>query len=106
MFAVVIAFNQLIDYHIGAAMIARSFSGYLDSFIKGMGFNTPAFLTSYNYNVIFSFNLTGSLLLSLLTLILCLGVKEGTLVNKLLTSVKIIIIAIVIVVGSLEFNDA
>lgn len=53
--ALLIAINLLVDYHVAAALIARSFAIYLVEFLKHAGLqNAPAWLSSIQVNEVVS----------------------------------------------------
>lgn len=100
-----IAFNELtaflvfchlmLDYHIGAASIARSLSGYFvtllelfpifrDNIPGWVGHGGEKYLGGY-----VSISLLTPIFLVLLTLVLCWGVGESTTANSIMTSLKV-----------------
>lgn len=90
-----LVFAQLmLDYHIGAASIARSLASYavalLELFpsIKG---NIPSWIGhgTDDFLGVFSFNALAPILLFILTLVLCRGVGESSIVNSFMTVTKV-----------------
>ncbi|XP_020577938.1 cationic amino acid transporter 9, chloroplastic [Phalaenopsis equestris] len=106
-----LVFAQLmLDYHIGAASIARSLASYwislleLFPFLKGI---FPSWIGHGGFEVfggIMSINILAPILLLILTVILCCGVKESSAVNSYMTSLKVIIVVIVILSGAFEVD--
>ncbi|GAV82450.1 AA_permease_2 domain-containing protein/AA_permease_C domain-containing protein [Cephalotus follicularis] len=105
-----LVFAQLmLDYHIGAASIARSLAGYvvaileLFPFLKG---NIPSWIGNGEefFGGALSINVLAPLLLALLTVILCRGVGESSAVNAFMTATKITIVVIVILAGAFEVD--
>nr|GEW35209.1 cationic amino acid transporter 9, chloroplastic-like [Tanacetum cinerariifolium] len=103
--------QMMLDYHIGAASIARSLASYvinifeLNPFLKN---NIPNWV-GHGGKEIFGFisiNLLAPVLLILVTLILCRGVKESSLVNTIMTTTKILIVLVVILVGAFEIDSS
>ncbi|XP_075645916.1 cationic amino acid transporter 9, chloroplastic [Castanea sativa] len=104
-----LVFAQLmLDYHIGAASIARSLASYVVTILelfpifKGMPNwigNGEEFLGGT-----LSINILAPILLVLLTLILCRGVGESSALNSFMTVLKIIIVIIVVFVGAFEVD--
>ncbi|KAL0007573.1 hypothetical protein SO802_009075 [Lithocarpus litseifolius] len=104
-----LVFAQLmLDYHIGAASIARSLASYVVTILelfpifKGMPNwigNGEEFLGGA-----LSINLLAPILLVLLTIILCRGVGESSALNSFMTVLKIIIVIIVVFVGAFEVD--
>ncbi|XP_057510591.1 cationic amino acid transporter 9, chloroplastic-like isoform X1 [Actinidia eriantha] len=105
-----LVFAQLmLDYHIGAASIARSLASYvvaileLFSFFKDkipswIGHGGEEFLGALSLNVL------APILLVLLTIVLCRGVGESSVLNSVMTTAKIIIVIFVIIVGAFEVD--
>ncbi|XP_058736287.1 cationic amino acid transporter 9, chloroplastic isoform X1 [Vicia villosa] len=104
-----LVFSQLmLDYHIGAASIARSLASYIISFLEIFPVfkdNIPNWIGhGENIGNVLSINALAPVLLMLLTLILCLGVKESSTVNSFMTVTKVIIVIVVIVAGAFEVD--
>lgn len=90
-----LVFAQLmLDYHIGAASIARSLASYavalLELFpsIKG---NIPSWIGhgSDDFLGVFSINVLAPIFLFILTAVLCWGVGESSIVNSVMTVTKV-----------------
>ncbi|KAL9245246.1 hypothetical protein vseg_018920 [Gypsophila vaccaria] len=105
-----LVFAQLmLDYHIGAASIARSLASYvvalLELFpaIKG---NIPSWIGhgGEDFLGVFSINVLAPILLFLLTIVLCLGVGESSIVNSFMTVTKVVIVLVVIVAGAFKVD--
>ncbi|CAH1412195.1 unnamed protein product [Lactuca virosa] len=103
--------QMMLDYHIGAASIARSLASYIINILELLPFfknNIPNWI-GHGGKEIFGFisiNLLAPVLLVVLTLILCRGVGESSLVNTIMTITKIIIVVVVIIVGAFEVDDS
>lgn len=90
-----LVFAQLmLDYHIGAASIARSLANYIVTFLEIFPVfkdNIPNWIGhGENIGNVLSFNALAPILLLLLTLILSLGVKESSAVNSFMTVTKVL----------------
>lgn len=88
--------QMMLDYHIGAASIARSLSSYVVTIFELIPFlrdNIPSWVGHGSEEMFgaLSFNILAPILLVLLTLILCQGVGESSMVNSLMTVTKVII---------------
>ncbi|PIA50336.1 hypothetical protein AQUCO_01300821v1, partial [Aquilegia coerulea] len=106
-----LVFTQLmLDYHIGAASIARSLANYLvtilehipvfkDKIPSWIGHGGQHFLGG-----VLSINILAPILLAFLTIILCQGVGTSSAVNSVMTGIKIVIVIIVIAVGAFEVD--
>ncbi|KAI3765622.1 hypothetical protein L2E82_15661 [Cichorium intybus] len=105
-----IVFTQLmVDCHIGVASIARSLASYIVNILElipSFKDNIPNWV-GHGSDDIFGFlsiNILAPILLLLLTIILCRGVRESTLVNTIMTITKVTIILVVIIVGAFEVD--
>ncbi|KAF4360546.1 hypothetical protein F8388_000845 [Cannabis sativa] len=107
-----LVFAQLmLDYHIGAASIARSLASYLVSILELFPFfngNIPDWIGhgGKEFFGVLSINILAPILLVFLTLILCWGVGESSAVNSVMTALKIVIVLIVVCVGSFEVDTS
>ncbi|KAF8370226.1 hypothetical protein HHK36_031731 [Tetracentron sinense] len=106
-----LVFAQLmLDYHIGAASIARSLASYLVTILELFPFfkeNVPSWIGHGGEEFLggtLSINILAPILLALLTIILCRGVGESSALNLFMTTTKIIIVLIVIAVGAFEVD--
>ncbi|XP_071697494.1 cationic amino acid transporter 9, chloroplastic-like [Rutidosis leptorrhynchoides] len=103
--------QMMLDYHIGAASIARSLASYVVNILElipSVKDNIPNWV-GHGSDDIFGFisiNLLAPVLLVLLTILLCRGVRESSLVNTIMTITKVIIVLVVIIVGAFEVDDS
>jgi basic amino acid/polyamine antiporter, APA family len=90
-----LVFAQLmLDYHIGAASIARSLASYLVSLLELFPFlhgHLPNWIGHGKelFGGVVSLNLLAPFLLAVLTAVLCSGVKEASAVNSFMTTLKV-----------------
>uniref|UniRef100_A0ACD5Z5F4 Uncharacterized protein n=1 Tax=Avena sativa TaxID=4498 RepID=A0ACD5Z5F4_AVESA len=105
-----LVFTQLmIDYHIGAASIARSLASYFIQFLElipSVKGNVPSWIGHGEefFGGVVSVNILAPILLVILTVILCRGVKESSTVNTFMTTLKIIIVIVVVFAGVFEVD--
>ncbi|CAM0944967.1 unnamed protein product [Alopecurus aequalis] len=105
-----LVFTQLmVDYHIGAASIARSLASYFIQFLElipSVKGNVPSWIGHGEefFGGVVSVNLLAPILLAILTMILCHGVKESSAVNTFMTTLKIIIVIVVVFAGVFEVD--
>lgn len=92
-----LVFAQLmLDYHIGAASIARSLASYVVSILELFPFfkeNIPSWIGHGGEEFLggtLSINILAPILLALLTIVLCWGVSESSVLNSCMTVVKVI----------------
>jgi len=99
--AVVAGVNLLIDYHVGAASIARSLVGYLARLCQDLGVGLPRWLVAVELPGVefVSFSVLAPLILLAITLVLVRGVQESTSVSNALTVLKMLIVLLVIGAG-------
>lgn len=102
--ALLLALNLLVDYHVAASLIARSFAIYLVEFLKHCGLAVPVWVSSFHVTQVISLSFIAPLLLLVLTVILCRGTETGAWVNMVLTTIKICVILLVIVMGTIHIN--
>ena len=86
----------MVDYHIGAASIARSLIGYLVTVLELFHFikeHLPQWLRPSGMELFggfFSVNVLAPILMIVLTLVVCQGVKKSSIVNDVMTVLKVI----------------
>ncbi len=108
-FAWIIGWDLILEYSLGATTVAIGWSGYVVSFLKGIGVDFPAVLAEapYAFNpqtgawtrtgaVI---NLPALFVIALITFILVRGIKESATVNSVIVFLKIAIILVFIGAG-------
>lgn len=108
-FAWIIGWDLILEYSLGATTVAIGWSGYVVSFLKGIGIDVPAALA----DAPFGFdprtgawtktgaliNLPALLIIALITFILVRGIKESATVNSVIVFLKISIILVFIGAG-------
>ncbi|XP_025264770.1 cationic amino acid transporter 3 [Camponotus floridanus] len=105
--AFVIGWNLILEYVIGTASAARGLSNYIDVLIGNVMGNTLRSLMPINvsflseYPDFFAFGMV-----MLLVILLCIGVRESSILNNTFTVVNIITIIIVIIAGSIKANSS
>ncbi|BAF09534.1 cationic amino acid transporter 9, chloroplastic [Oryza sativa Japonica Group] len=105
-----LVFTQLmLDYHIGAASIARSLASYFVQFLELIPFlkgHIPTWIGHGEefFGGVVSVNILAPILLIILTTILCYGVKESSAVNTFMTTLKIVIVIVVVFAGVFEVD--
>uniref|UniRef100_A0A5B7BQD1 Cationic amino acid transporter C-terminal domain-containing protein n=1 Tax=Davidia involucrata TaxID=16924 RepID=A0A5B7BQD1_DAVIN len=105
-----LVFAQLmLDYHIGAASIARSLASYVVAILELIPFfkdNIPSWIGhgGEEFLGVLSINILAPILLVLLTIILCRGVGESSMLNSVMTTTKVVIVLFVIIVGAFKVD--
>ncbi len=108
-FAWIIGWDLILEYSLGATTVAIGWSGYVVSFLNGIGVRFPAALAGAPYSfdpqsgvwtktgaVI---NLPAALVIALITYILVRGIRESATVNSIIVFLKISIILVFIAAG-------
>ncbi|XKL68657.1 hypothetical protein PGB90_006426 [Kerria lacca] len=99
--AFVIGWNIVLEHMIGAASVARAWSGYVDSLLEGQISNFTKSLFGELYEGFFSKHpdLLSFCICIIYSTILATGVKSSALINSFLTGINLSVIILVIVVG-------
>ncbi len=93
--------NLLLEYSIGAAVIARAFSVYVDSITDGAIVNgTKEFIGELHaYGLSSNVDFVSFALVVVITILLVTGVKNSTMLNNILTVFNLSIAATIIITG-------
>ncbi len=91
-----IGWDLVLEFTIGSAALATSFSGYLQTVLEGTAFEIPAALASAEDGVL---NLPAVLVALAVMTILVLGIKLSSAINQLVVAIKIGVVLLVIVAG-------
>lgn len=104
----IIGWDLVLEYAVGAATVASSWSGYLDKFLQTMGIAFPPELlmtpfdsmTLANGDVVTGImNLPAVFIVSIMSLVLIRGTQESSFVNTIIVIMKVTIVLIFIAVG-------
>jgi len=104
----IIGWDLVLEYAVGAATVASSWSGYLDKFLKTMGIDFPPELlmtpfdtmTLANGDVVTGvMNLPAVFIVSVMSMVLIRGTQESSFVNTIIVIMKVTIVLIFIAVG-------
>ncbi|SMC45753.1 amino acid permease [Moheibacter sediminis] len=104
----IIGWDLVLEYAVGAATVASSWSGYLDKFLQSVGINFPPELlmtpfdsmTLANGDVVTGLiNLPAVFIVTIMSLVLIRGTQESSFVNAIIVVMKVVIVLIFIVVG-------
>ena len=92
----IIGWDLVLEFTIGSAALATSFSGYLQTVLAGTPFEVPASVASVEDGL---FNLPAVLLALAVMVVLILGIKLSSVINQVVVAVKLGVVLLVIVAG-------
>lgn len=98
LFAWIIGWDLILEYTIGASTVAVGWTHYLTEFLKGFGLNVPPALLALPLGPL-SLNLAAAVLVGLLTVLLCIGIKESARFNAVMVIIKLAVVLFVIFAG-------
>jgi len=112
-FAWIIGWDLILEYSMGCAVVASSWSGYLNEFLRVLGlWEVPAQLCSDPFTEIEGMaaspllNLPSVLIMILVTIVLVVGIRESARTNAALVMIKVVVVLFVIVVGAAYVDSA
>ncbi|CAG9561964.1 unnamed protein product [Danaus chrysippus] len=99
--AFIIGWNIVLEYMIGAASVARAWSGYLDAILDGAISNATISVTGELHETLLSRypDVLAFLICIVASLILAVGVKTSAYINNGLTILNLTVISLVIFLG-------
>ncbi|XP_049873850.1 cationic amino acid transporter 4 [Pectinophora gossypiella] len=99
--AFIIGWNIILEYMIGAASVARAWSGYLDSMLGGAITNATISITGEIDSSLLSKypDVLAFLICIVASLILAVGVKTSAYINNGLTILNLLVISLVVFLG-------
>ncbi|WP_322938190.1 amino acid permease [Nocardioides bizhenqiangii] len=92
----IIGWDLVLEFTIGAAALATSFSGYFQEVVEGTPFEVPAQVGSAAGGTV---DLPAVLIALLVTGVLIAGIKFSSRLNQVIVAVKLLVIAAVILFG-------
>lgn len=99
--AFIIGWDLILEYLLATATVSVGWSGYLVSFIEGIGINIPQALTAaagtYANKTTF-INLPAIFIIGVITLVIAMGIRQTKRVNNILVAIKVAIVLLFIVV--------
>ncbi|KYN31122.1 High affinity cationic amino acid transporter 1, partial [Trachymyrmex septentrionalis] len=105
--AFVIGWNLILEYVIGTASVARGLSSYIDALIGNVMGNALRSLMPINVSFLSEYpDFFAFAMVMLLVVLLCIGVKESSILNNIFTVINLITITIVIVAGSMKADPS
>ncbi len=100
----IIGWDLVLEYAVGAATVASSWSGYLGKFFHNFGVALPEHLMTTPFDVTSTgdmglMNLPAVFIVLIMSLVLIKGTSESAFVNALIVVVKVGIVLVFIIVG-------
>lgn len=112
----IIGWDLVLEYALGAATVAASWSQYLSSFLEGFGIHLPLQLLHGPWEAYTTLdgtlvnggyvNLPAILIICLLSLLLIKGTAESSIINNILVVVKVAVVLIFVALGWAFINPA
>ncbi|MDX2192322.1 MAG: amino acid permease [Gemmatimonadales bacterium] len=123
----IIGWDLILEYAVGNVAVAVAWSGYFTSLLTGFGIDLPGWLTHGYWQVHAStdpalralldtaprlfgvpvlLNVPACAIVGVITVVLCVGVRESTRVNNAMVLVKLAVLAVFIVVGAQHIDVA
>lgn len=101
----IIGWDLVLEYALGAATVAASWSQYVSKFLSGFGIHIPKDLLygPWEGGMV---NLPAIIIICLLSLLLIKGTKESALMNNLLVIMKVAVVLVFIALGWGFINPA
>ncbi len=104
----IIGWDLVLEYAVASSVVAMGWSGYVCSFLKGLGLGIPVQLTKCPFDLVTMpdgsqvhglVNLPAMLVIVFISLLLMLGIKESAIVNDIIVVIKLAVVLTFIVVG-------
>jgi APA family basic amino acid/polyamine antiporter len=123
----IIGWDLILEYAVGNIAVAIAWSGYFNSLLSGFGIDLPAWLTHGYRTALFSsdpaihalletaprvagipvlLNVPAFLIVALVTALLAMGVRESARANNIMVVVKLLVLGLFVVVGSMHIDTA
>jgi APA family basic amino acid/polyamine antiporter len=108
----IIGWDLVLEYALGAATVAVSWSQYVNKFLHSVGIDLPQYLLHGPWdelngvNVGGVINLPAIIIVCLLSLLLIRGTKESALLNNILVILKVVVVLVFICIGWGYINPA
>ena len=105
LFAWIIGWDLILEYALGAVTVSIGWSGYVVSFLGGIGINIPPALSAARGTLITLadgtqvtaiFNLPAVIIIAIITVLLVIGIRESATVNNVIVFVKVAVVLLFI----------
>jgi basic amino acid/polyamine antiporter, APA family len=111
----IIGWDLVLEYALGAVTVAIGWSGYVVSFLNGLGIHIPPELTAARGSVVTLadgssvtalFNLPAVLIIAIVTTLLIVGIRESANVNNVIVIIKVGVVLLFIALAAQAINPA
>ncbi len=123
----IIGWDLILEYAIGNVAVAVAWSGYFSSLLSAFGIELPGWLSHGYFQVKMAadpalrslmdtaphiggmpilLNLPAFVIVGLVTALLCVGVKESTRANNMMVVIKLAVLTLFVVVGTIHIDPA
>ena len=103
----IIGWDLVLEYAVGAAAVAVGWSGYLRVILEGLGIHLPDALSHAPGSVPGAIiDLPALLIVLAISAILYVGISESARFNSIIVGVKLVVIALVILIGAFYIKPA
>lgn len=93
----VVGWDMVLECGVGAAVVSRSWSSYLEQFVRLVGVPLPGTVVAWGP---ITLDWGALLIVLVLTTVLALGVKLSSRVSQIITAFKVLVVVLVVVVGA------
>lgn len=110
-----IGWDLILEYCLGATTVAIGWSGYVVSFLHGLGIDVPAAFSAapFAFDAVSRWSQTGAILnvpamliVAVITALLVIGIRESARVNSVIVVIKVTIVVAFIVAGFAFVDEA
>ena len=123
----IIGWDLILEYAIGNVAVAVAWSGYFSSLLGAFGIALPGWLSHgyfqakmaadpalhslldtapHVFGMPILLNLPAFTIVGLVTALLCVGVKESTRANNIMVIIKLAVLSLFVIVGTMHINPA
>jgi len=99
----IIGWDLILEYTVAAGAVSIGWSGYLVNLLQAAGINLPAIITNPP-SLGGIVNLPAIIIVGFIAVILILGTRQSAIVNNIIVLIKLGVIILFIIVGSLHLN--
>ena len=109
----IIGWDLVLEYALGAVTVSIGWSGYVVSFLNGIGIHIPPELTAARGSLVTLadgatttalFNLPAVLIIAIVTTLLVVGIKESANVNNVIVVIKVAVVILFIAMAAQAVN--